>query len=498
MRVGIVCLQQESNTFLERPTTLDDFRRDRLVTGADIVREYGAAHHEVGGFLQGLEEERIQPIPLLAAWTVPGGVITDECYRTLLAMVLRELDAAAPLDGLLVAPHGAAVSEVHRDMDGHWLSVLRERVGPRVPIVSTLDLHANLSQRMVDACDAIIAYRSNPHLDQRQRGVDAARLIARTLRNEVRPTMAAAFPPISMNIERQLTAAPPCSDLFAFADAQFDRGAVSNSCILGFPYADIEEMGSSFIAVTDNDPALARRLADELAEYVVTRKQQFLPELISIDRAVDEALASEGPVTLLDIGDNVGGGSPADGTYILHALHARFRDTAAENGRRRRTAFVCLYDPESVEQATAVGSSARATLTIGGKTDPARHGAPLTTPCTVLSLHAGTFTESAPRHGGKTRFDMGSTALVRTDSGITVQLTSRRTPPFSLNQLIACGLAPASFDVLVAKGVHAPAAAYGPVSKRLIRVNTPGVTTADTSLLTYHHRRKPLYPFEPI
>src|SRR5260370_30180728 len=110
---------------------------------------------------------------------------------------------AGPLDGLLVAPHGATVSEGIADVDGCWLEMLRGRVGPNVPIIGTLDLHANLSPRMVAACNALIAYRTNPHLDQKQRGIDAARLIARTIRGEVRPTMAAAFPPLAINIERQ-------------------------------------------------------------------------------------------------------------------------------------------------------------------------------------------------------------------------------------------------------------------------------------------------------
>ena len=225
MRVGIISFQQESNTFLSQPTTLADFKRDILVTRQEVRREYSNAHHEVGGFFEGLEENRIHSIPLLSAWTVPGGAITDECYRTILSMIQTQLMSAGDLDGLLVAPHGAAVSEVHRDMDGHWLSVLRQQVGPNVPIVCTLDLHANVSQRMIDSVNATIAYRTNPHLDQRQRGIEAANLLARTLRKEIRPTQAAAFPPISINIERQLTAQAPCSELLAFADSQLSSGS---------------------------------------------------------------------------------------------------------------------------------------------------------------------------------------------------------------------------------------------------------------------------------
>lgn len=488
MRVGIVCFQQESNTFLSRPTTLADFKRDILVTRVDIRREYANAHHEVGGFFEGLEANHIDPVPLVAAWTVPGGAITDDCYQTILSMIQTQLMSAGTLDGLLVAPHGAAVSEIYRDMDGHWLSAIRQQVGPRMPIVSTLDLHANVSQRMIDSVNATIAYRTNPHLDQRTRGIEAANLLARTLRNEMCPTHAAAFPPISINIERQLTTESPCTELFALADAQLSRGAISNSCVLGFPYADVPEMGSSFIAVTDNNPALAKQLAQELATYVLEERKSFLPNLISIKEAIDQAMQFSGPVTLLDIGDNIGGGSPGDGTHLLRALL----------DRKITSAFVSLFDPESVRLAAVTGIGKSAQFSLGGKTSPSLHGLPVNCLCTVHSLHAGQFAEDQPRHGGRRNYDMGTTAVVKTECGLTVQLTSRRMPPFSLNQLISCGLDPKSFRILVAKGVHAPAAAYKPISQRLIRVNTPGVTTADPIILKYEHRRNPLYPFEDI
>jgi len=139
------------------------------------------------------------------------------------------------------------------------------------------------------------------------------------------------------------------------------------------------------------------------------------------------------------------------------------------------------------------------TTSLGGKSEPiGLAGGPLRGTFLVRGLYAGDFTESQPRHGGKTHFHMGPCAVVETDGGLTILLTTRRTPPFSLNQLTSCGLDPASFRVLVAKGVHAPVAAYRAVCNTLIRVNTPGVTTADMTSLPYRHRRKPLFPFEEV
>src|SRR5205807_7312822 len=134
-----------------------------------------------------------------------------------LARMDAAIERAGPIDGLLVAPHGATVAANHADADGHWLSRLRQRFGKRFPIIGTLDLHANVSPQMVAACDALIAYRTNPHLDQRDRGIEAAQLLARTLRGEVRPVMAAEFLPLAINIEPQATAEEPCRTLFATA-----------------------------------------------------------------------------------------------------------------------------------------------------------------------------------------------------------------------------------------------------------------------------------------
>jgi microcystin degradation protein MlrC len=487
VRVGIVALLQESNTFIAGATTLAHFEQDTLVEGDEVRRRWTDAYHEVGGFFRGLAESKLDAIPVFAARALPYGTVKADAFAELLRRMHTALDRAGPLDGLLVAPHGATVSEQFPDADGHWLSRLRQRFGPKFPIIGTLDLHANLSPAMVAACDALIAYRSNPHLDQRQRGIDAARLMARTLRREVRPTMASAFPPLAVNIERQLTAAPPCRPLYDLADAMLRQpGVLSNSLLLGFPYADVAEMGSAAIVVTDNDQPRAQRLVNDLARTWWERRRDFVGEMIGVEEAVERAARLDGPVCLLDMGDNVGGGSPADGTEIAHVLHRRAVGPS----------FVCLCDPEAVERARSAGVGASVSFRVGGKTDQ-RHGVPLEADFKVRGLYEGRFEETQPRHAGITQFDQGPTAVVETPNGLTVMLTTRRMVPFSLSQLTSCRLEPSSFRVLVAKGVHAPVAAYAPVCKHLIRVDTPGVTCADMTKLEYRHRRRPMFPFEP-
>lgn len=485
MRVGVIAVLHESNTFLSTPTTLRDFERDVFLRGTAIQKEYGEAYHEVAGFLQGLQEAGSGIAPLMMASALPSGVITAETVAALWATCEATLDAAGPIDGLLVALHGAAVSNIERDMDGWLLTRLRERTGSDMPIICTLDPHANVSERMVQACQASITYRMNPHLDQRERGLEAAQLMARSLRGEVKPVQAASLLPMIINIERQLTSAPPCQLLQEQADRIRNLpGVLSVSVILGFPYADVREMGSGFIVVTDNDPALARMLADKLATYLWENREAFIGQFIPVEAALERASEAGKPVCLLDIGDNIGGGSPGDGTLLAHAL-----------SKQRNKSFVCLYDPEAVVLAQAAGVGKRVTLRMGGKTDTL-HGPPFEAEVLVKSLHDGLFRETQPRHGGDVKFDMGTTVIVETVSNLTLMLTSQRTAPTSLQQLLSCGIRPEDFDVLVVKGVHAPVAAYQPVCPTLIRVNTPGITTADIGCLTYRNRRKPMFPFE--
>jgi microcystin degradation protein MlrC len=489
MRIGIIGLLHESNTFISAPTTIDNFRQNVLATGDEIRAKFDGGHHEISGFLGELDASPgVETVPIFAARATPSGVISAATVDELLAMMEQSFRAAGKLDGLLLAPHGAAVSESFPDLDGHWLSLVRAWVGREMPIISTIDPHANLSQQMVAATDALIAYRTNPHLDQRARGVEAACLLLRTLRGEVKPTQAAVMPAVSINIERQNPAAPPCKPLYDLADRMLaEPGVLSDSIVLGFPYADVAEMGTSFIAVTDNTPDRARQLAQQLADHLLTNRDDFVGEFISIDDAIAKLRSAEKPVLLLDMGDNVGGGSPGDGTLLAVALH-----------RANIRAFVCLYDPHTVIECDRKGIGATIASTVAGRHDPTL-GPPLKIPLKIRSLHDGQFTEPQPRHGGMTNHDMGRTVIVEstgTDTPLTLMLTSRRIMPSSLRQLTHCNLNPDNFGVLVAKGVHAPVAAYAPVCRTIIRVNTPGPTTADMRQLTYKNRRRPMFPFE--
>lgn len=486
MRIGIISLIHESNTFLCTPTTFEMFA-ENMCSGDDLLAQFEGGYHEISGFIDVLKKKGHEIAPIFSATTTPSGTITRETCERLIDAILRNLEQAGPLDGLLVAPHGANAGEdEYHDLDGVWLGRVRERIG-EIPMVCTIDPHANLSPAMIDACNATIAYRSNPHLDQLQIGQQAATLLLRTCAGEVNPVQAAAFPLIAINIERQHTVEEPCRSLYALADSILDEaGILSNSVVLGYPYTDAEEMGSSFIVVADGDRELAQARADQLAEYLVTHREQFTGQFIEVDEAMEMAQQDSGPVCLLDMGDNVGGGSAADGTILAEAL--------LKAGIR---SYVCLYDPESVKACFDAGPGATIDLRCGGKTDDL-HGAPMSVTGRVRSLHDGYYTESEVRHGGCTEYNMGDTAVFDCDAGLTLMLTTRRAFPGSLGMITSCELDPADFHVIVAKGVIAPVAAFEPVCSKLIRVNTPGATCADMVKLDYEHRRRPMFPFESL
>ena len=487
MRVGVVALQHETNTFIEASTDLEAFRGGLLATGDAFRDAVEGSNHELAGFFAGLDEAGVTAVALFGARALPYGLVSGDAYAELKRRLLAEISAHLPLDGLLVAPHGAGVSAAAPDLDGDWLQAVRALVGPRVPIVATGDPHANLSARMVDAVDAIIAYRTNPHVDQRERGLEAAHLLVDRLHGKVAPHLAAAFPPLAISIDKQCTDEAPLAPLMERIEAVRQRpGILAASLWQGFPYADVPEMGAAVTVVANGDPAAAQREANGIALALWEMRAELQVDLPGVPDAVERAQRLAPPVCLLDVGDNVGGGSAADGTALATELHRR------GSGK----AFVCIYDPESVAAAEAAGIGAARTFRIGGKTDRL-HGATLRLDCRVCDLFDGRFYEPEIRHGGIQHYDQGRTALVETAGGVTIMLTSKRVVPFSIHQLTDFGIDPGSFRCIVAKGVNAPLAAYREVCPSIIRVDTPGSTAAAMTRFHFHHRRRPMYPFEP-
>ncbi len=462
------------------------FYQGGVLFGKDIIHEWSEAQHEIGGMIEQLEASGTQIVPLVGAWTMPAGPLERQAYDDILNEILNRL-AGEQLDGLLLGLHGAMVAEHIRDADGNTVERVRAAVGPDLPIVMTLDLHANVSPRMISGVTATTIYRSNPHLDQRDRGREAARMLVDIMAGKTRPVQALVCPPMLITILAQRTKAEPIASLYREMESLLKRPRIiSASIALGFAYSDVEEMGPAFLVVADGDEELARQEAQALADIAWRRREDWNVTGTPVHEAVEEVRrAQQTPTTLLDVGDNVGGGSPADSTIILEAL----RKGGIHNY------LVVLYDPKAVQACLAAGVGQNISLEVGGKTDNL-HGSPVPISGRVRLLHDGYFEEREVRHGGKLRNNQGLTAVVESPEGDTVVLTSLRMSPFSLEQVRSLGIKPELKRVLVAKGAVAPRAAYEPVSARVIEVDTPGITAVNPASFVYHHRRKPMYPFE--
>ncbi len=486
-RVGVMGFIHESNTFAVTPTTYEHFEQVSLTRGRGLIERWTGGNHELSGFLEGAESNGLEPVPLVAAFAMPSGTIVRETFEAIAEETVEALKAALPVDALYLALHGATVSEEFPDADGEMARRLREVVGPDVPVVMTLDLHANVSPAMAASTDATTIYRSNPHLDQKARGLEAASLLGRTLRGEVRPVQALECPPLIISIAKQYTDEAPSKGLYEDVESVLQwPGILSASVAMGFSYSDVEEFGASFLAVADRDRDLARKAARWMARRAWDRREEFQADLPDAAEAVAMAMrAPEAPVVLMDIGDNVGGGSPGDSTIVLAEIVAQ----------KASNAMVVLFDAESVARCVEAGVRNRVKLEVGAKTD-GRHGSPVPIQGRVRMISDGIFQEPEVRHGGWGSFDQGVTAVVETPEQHTVVLTSVKMAPVSLEQVKSLGIKPESKKILVAKGVIAPRAAYNPVAARTVLVDTPGATCVNPASFTYHHRRRPLYPLE--
>src|SRR5712691_8057312 len=272
MRVAIGGILHESNTFAaSTPLAAFGVRR-----GAEIAAVYRDTDHEVAGFLQGAVEAGLDLVPTLLAGATPAGPVAAAAFEALVGELIERLRGAGPLEGVLLALHGAMTAEGFPDGDGEVVRRVREALGAEMPIVATHDFHANISDQVAALTTALVVYKTNPHVDQRERGVQAAHLMARLLRGEVRPAQALARPPMLLSILHQNTSAAPLRSIMAEAAAmEAEPGVLAASVAGGYQYADVWEVGPSAVVVTDNDPAKAKELAERLAARLWEAREQL-------------------------------------------------------------------------------------------------------------------------------------------------------------------------------------------------------------------------------
>lgn len=490
MRIAIGGILHETSTFATVPTTYRDFETGLgLYRGADIVAKFRGTNNCTGGFITGAERHGFDMVPLLWGFAYPSGLIPRADYDRLKRALLERLAQARaekPIDGVLLDLHGAMVVEGIDDGDGDVIESVRRAVGPKMPIVTTFDLHGNHTQRRLDHATAIVGYDTYPHIDMAARGEEAADLIVRAIRGEIRPAMALRELPLFWSAACQVTAHPPMDEAMGLVfDAERRPGILSVTLATGFPWADVPHMGASVIVVADGDATLARKTADEIGDWVWQRRARWHRRPLTVSEALDLGdKQGRYPVMLADMADNTGGGAPGDSTEVLRA----FVD------RDLRDALVLyMVDPDAAARAHVAGVGGRFHVELGGKSHPVQ-GPPVPMDVEVVALSDGRFVYDGPMYGGLTG-DLGPSAWVR-QRGVNVVVVSARMQPLDQAFARSFGIDCAKMRYISLKSAVHFRSGFEKLGGSIHNIDASALHTHDFSRLPYRRRRKPMYPLE--
>ncbi len=482
MRIATGCIGHETNTFSPVPTTLDSFRR---MVGDEILKNFGNTSTVTGGIIEAADKLKMELVPLLWSFATPSRKVEQDAYDMLKSEFLDLLSGAGEIDGVVLDLHGAMVTEDIEDAEADLISSVREIVGSR-PVVVTFDLHANITPVTVKYPDAIIGFDTYPHVDTYERGVEAVEVIYKTVRGEIKPTMAYRQLPLLTSPPAQCTMRPPASELVKkLHELESEDGVITATLSMGFPFADIRNAGVSVLVTTDANRKLAEQKAGDFARHIWSIRETFRMNLVSIEEAIKHANQSEGqPIVLAEGSDNPGGGGPCDSTFILRAfVEADVRDAVV----------AIIADPASVAQAVDAGVGNRVTLNVGGKTDD-MHGDPVTLDAYVKTISDGVYLRKGPMARGATD-RMGRTAVI-TKGGIEVILTEERSQPLDAEVLRSVGIEPRDRKLIALKSAVHYRADYTPIAHEILEVDTPGVHSANLTNFKYENLRRPVYPLD--
>ena len=491
MRVAVGGILTETNTFATAKTGYADFTRKRapgMVAGAAMLKQFRNVHAPVGGFIKEAEIAGLELIPLIWTFAQPGGKVRHAVYTRLRNRFLAGLKKALPVDGVLLDLHGAMVTDRCEDTEGDFLGHIRKMVGEQVPVITTLDFHANITPLMARKANALIGYDTYPHADCLERGVEAARLMAATIRKKIRPVIAFRQIPLLMSLTRQCTLIPPMADILKIVHRMEQQpGVLAITLAGGFPCADIRDAGASVVVMTDGNSALAGSLAGKLVAEIWKRRREVCATMTPLTGAIAHALRTgKGPIVLADVSDNPGGGAPCDGTVMLKALVEANVSSAV---------VAIIVDPEAVAVAAKVGAGKRITLKVGGKTDR-MHGAPLTLTGIVRWAGKKSYVNKGPIMKGL-RVDMGLAVLFVVNN-VEIILTTKRFQPYDAEAIRCMGIEPRKRLLVGLKSSVHYRASYQNMAAKIFEVDTPGISTPD--LKRYHFRkvRRPIYPLDEM
>lgn len=486
----------ESNTFVHDTTDREDFEDRRALFGAEVIDEMRGTNSEVAGFVSVLEEHDWGIRPAMAVSATPGGVVERETFEHYWEQLADAIESNLDrIDGVALALHGAMVLEDHQDGDGLIIKRVRELVGADVPIAVTVDLHTNVTDRMLSAADVLVAYEEYPHTDTFETGETAAEILVTVIEDGLDPAMHVERPPVLSSGPNQNTSISPMQDLMSLArEAEEDDEVFKVNVTPGFFRSDIPEAGLA-VSTVARSADLARDTTREIATAAWEARAEFIADYPSPAEAVEIAAdrvaagaTADGPIVLGDVGDNPGGGAAGDETAMLRAV----LDQGLSNA-----GVVLIHDPEAVEACRDAGVRSDVTLDLGAKkvdsyTEPIHD-----LDGYVKAITDGRFHNTGPMGTG-TATDTGHTVLLRCGDDVSVVVTDKRIQPLDAELWRHVGVQPERLDVIVVKSANHYRADYDRLAAEVIPVDSPGGNTIDPNDYDYDRIRRPIFPLDEV
>ena len=440
-KILVLSFQHETNALCPLPADMTAFKNATYYIGEnsfDVARGTGTG---IGGVLKVLESyPNFELIPTVSMFASPSGPVTKDVFDFAATRITDAVKERGPVDGILCLFHGAMVAEEHPDAEGDMLEIIRNVVGFDIPIITSLDLHANVTEKMARLATAMIPFEEYPHVDLYATACAASQLLADTLEGKVKPVM--AYRHIHHLLPMFPTARPEIRPLYDLTKDYQDMPDVLYARFThGFFAADFEGLGMATLVITDDNRSLAESIAQDLADAIIKEKDKLVETYPTLDEALDLiAQPGEGPIVIADTSDNPGGGGLSNTTHILR----RILERGITGG-----AFATIVDPECVSICEKAGIGATVQLELGGWSDPVYSGGPVSVTAYVRMLTDGRYPHKGKMSNGAI-VKMGKTAVLEV-SGNLIIVGSLRTQPFDLEVFRSHGIAPEEQKFLIVK-----------------------------------------------
>jgi microcystin degradation protein MlrC len=483
-RIAVGGFLHETNTFAPTKATYADFVHGggwpAMAQGADVLKTMRHINVGLAGFVEAAEAHGWELVPTISCGASPSAHVTKDAFERIVKVMVEGIRSAGQLDAVYLDLHGAMVTEHFDDGEGEILARVRQVIGKDLPLVVSLDLHANVSPDMVEHADALIAYRTYPHVDMADTGRASAKHLALLLKSKQKFAKAFRQLPFLIPISWQCTNDQPTRGIYETL-ASFESDTVPTlSFAPGFPAADFPDCGPSVFAYGKTQ-ADADAAADAIARVVLRHEDDFDGRIYSPDDGVRHAMelakTAKKPIVIADTQDNPGAGGDSDTTGMLRAL-VRNKATKAAIG--------VIYDPASAKTAHDAGVGATVTLALGGKSG-IRGDTPYQESFVVEKLSDGKFVAPGPYFGGR-GMDMGPSAALRIGD-VRVVVSSHKAQLADQSMYRYVGIEPTEQSILVNKSSVHFRADFEPIAEKLLICAAPGAMPADTATLPWTRLR---------